>query len=149
MAGGALGIISGILITQGFGFVTKSTYYENTSGFPEGWSFYVSVLIFTVSGSLSAVIGYTLRQRLVHQRCVKNNAIWYALAGAVSWPIIGVLFVFVVLFIIGPLSRSVFSNVHWAASDIVVWLDMVLSSIVLALPVGLAVAIYRRKEADW
>jgi hypothetical protein len=150
ITGGGLGIGTGIAIAQGLLlWASRSPYYEETSGFPIGWSSYVALLIATLSGAMGAVIGYTLRQRLVQQRFVKKDATRYALAGAVLWPIIAALFGVVIVFMIAPLSQSLFPNAHGAAFDLVVLLNIVLATIVLALPVGLVVAMLRRKEAEW
>lgn len=149
IAGGVLGIGVGIAIAQGLlQWVSQSPYFEDTSGFPVGWSFYVALLIATLGGAMGAMIGYAARQRLARQRFVTKNAVWYALAGAVLWPIVGALFVVVLIFVI-VLSESLCPNVHGAAFDRLMILLEVVTTVVLALPVGLAVAVLRREEAEW
>jgi hypothetical protein len=149
ITGGVFGIGAGVAIAQGLLlWASRSPHWNDSSGFPIGWSFYVALLIATLGGAIGAVIGYALRQRLARQRFVTKNATRYALAGAVSWPIVGTLFVVVIMFVITPFSESLFPNVHGATFDLVVLLDMALAIVVLALPVGLAVAMLRREETE-
>jgi len=111
--GAGLGIGASIAIAQGLLlWASRSPYYEETSGVPVNWSFYAALLIATLSGAMGAAIGYTLRQLLARQRFEKENAVRYALTGAVLWPIIATLFVAVIMFVVVPLSESLFPNAH-------------------------------------
>lgn len=148
--GAVTGIGAGIVVAQGLlTWASRSPYYEDVSGFPIGWSFYIALLIATLSGAIGVTIGYALRQKLARQRFTTRNAVGYAAAGALLWPIVGILFVMAFVFVVTPIIELFVSNASGAVFDVAFLIGVALAIVVLALPVGLVVAVLRREEVEW
>mgnify|MGYP000253547075 CR=1 FL=1 len=147
--GAVSGFGAGVTVFQGLWlWAAHSPHFEDHSGFPMGWSLLLTLLIATFSGATGAVIGYALRQWLYGRRFVARTAAQCARAGAVSWPILGLLFLVVFMFLIVPLSQSLLPDAGGASSDLVLKLEIALTIVVLAVPIGLAIAILTRADAE-
>jgi hypothetical protein len=91
VSGGISGVWSGaatmLLLFEG---ASQLLQFEDCSGTPCGPGVEPSLVVSVVAGSaLGGVIGYIVRQRIAQRKSTKRGFLGFALAGAVSWPVVG------------------------------------------------------------
>jgi hypothetical protein len=104
---GITGAWAGVFTLLGLHSVASRIFtFKTCSGIPCSSEEYYSLLISAVAGgALGAVIGYRLRQLLLGQSVHFRVGLLYTLVGALSWPIVGLVWV-ILMWNMPPLFRG-------------------------------------------